>query len=91
MRHYRIAAIPGDGIGPEVTAEAVRALLSIARLFQHEFEFQNGLLGGAAIDATGLPLPPALHHCTRAASTRAWVQTPCWSHLVPGGGCSPMW
>ena len=54
-----IAVFAGDGIGAEVTAEAVRALEKVAMRFGHQFEFQSGLLGGAAIDATGEPLPPA--------------------------------
>ncbi|HEX3395320.1 MAG TPA: 3-isopropylmalate dehydrogenase [Steroidobacteraceae bacterium] len=54
-----IAVFAGDGIGAEVTAEAVRALEKVALRFGHRFAFEPGLLGGAAIDATGEPLPPA--------------------------------
>ena len=54
-----IAVLPGDGIGGEVTAEAVRALSAVAARFGHTFEFETALLGGAAIDATGQALPPA--------------------------------
>lgn len=54
-----IAVMPGDGIGTEVTAEAVRVLKAIASRFNHQFEFEDALLGGIAIDATGEPLPPA--------------------------------
>jgi 3-isopropylmalate dehydrogenase len=54
-----IAVLPGDGIGGEVTAEAVRALAKLALRFGHDFEFESGLLGGAAIEATGDPLPAA--------------------------------
>src|SRR3984893_16000099 len=54
-----IAVLAGDGIGAEVTAEAVRALQKIGSRFAHQFAFESGLLGGAAIDATGEPLPPA--------------------------------
>jgi 3-isopropylmalate dehydrogenase len=54
-----IAVLAGDGIGTEVTAEAVRALGKIATRFEHRFVFQAALLGGAAIDATGEPLPSA--------------------------------
>jgi 3-isopropylmalate dehydrogenase len=53
----RIAVLPGDGIGPEVTAEAVRVLEAVAGEGGHEFEFQEALLGGCAIDATGTSLP----------------------------------
>jgi 3-isopropylmalate dehydrogenase len=54
-----IAVLAGDGIGGEVTAEAVRVLAAVAARFGHEFEFQSALLGGAAIDATGEALPAA--------------------------------
>jgi 3-isopropylmalate dehydrogenase len=54
-----IAVLAGDGIGGEVTAEAVRALNKVGAKFNHQFEFQPALIGGAAIDATGVPLPPA--------------------------------
>ncbi len=54
-----IAVLAGDGIGGEVTAEAVRVLSAVAARFGHAFEFQAALLGGAAIDATGEALPAA--------------------------------
>lgn len=54
----RIAVLGGDGIGPEVTAEAVRVLEAAASRFGHEFTFTPALIGGAAIDASGSPLPP---------------------------------
>ncbi|MEA3173610.1 MAG: 3-isopropylmalate dehydrogenase [Gammaproteobacteria bacterium] len=62
-----IAVLAGDGIGAEVTAEAVRALQAVAAKFGHQFEFESALIGGAAIDAVGVPLPPA----TLALTTRA--------------------
>jgi 3-isopropylmalate dehydrogenase len=76
-----IAVLAGDGIGPEVTAEAVRALAAIAERFKHEFQFQDGLLGGAAIDATGLPLPPATLDLTQRADATLLgaVGGPKWS------------
>ena len=49
--------MPGDGIGPEVTAEAVRMLAAVGRRFGHSFEYREALVGGAAIDATGDALP----------------------------------
>ena len=54
----RITVLGGDGIGPEVTGEAVRVLEAVASRFGHEFEFVEALIGGAAIDASGSPLPP---------------------------------
>ncbi len=52
-----IAVLPGDGIGPEVTAQAVAVLKAIAQKFGHEFTFTEGLIGAAAIDQTGNPFP----------------------------------
>ena len=46
----RIAVLGGDGIGPEVTTEAVRVLQAVAQKFSHEFEFSEALIGGAAAD-----------------------------------------
>ncbi|MGH9406437.1 MAG: 3-isopropylmalate dehydrogenase [Terriglobia bacterium] len=54
---YRIALLPGDGIGPEVVAEAVKVLKAIESVNGPLFRFQTGLIGGAAIDATATPLP----------------------------------
>jgi 3-isopropylmalate dehydrogenase len=54
---YRIAVLGGDGIGPEVTAEAVKVLKALEELIGPAFRFQNGLIGGAALDQTASPLP----------------------------------
>jgi 3-isopropylmalate dehydrogenase len=76
-----IAVLAGDGIGTEVTAEAVRVLEHIARRHGHTFEFEAALLGGAAIDATGEALPAAtLELCRRAdAVLLGAVGGPKWS------------
>lgn len=59
MGKYRIAMIPGDGIGPEVT-NATRTILDrIAKKYGHEFIYEELLAGGMAIDVTGFPLPKA--------------------------------
>lgn len=52
-----IALLAGDGIGPEIVAEAVKVLKCIERKFNYSFSFSHGLIGGAALDATGEPLP----------------------------------
>lgn len=52
-----IALLPGDGIGPEVAREGERILLEVAARSGHEFDIRRSLIGGAAIDATGSPLP----------------------------------
>ena len=77
----RIAVLPGDGIGPEVCAEALRTLESVADAFGHAFELESGLIGGAAIDAHGDPLPPAtIALCERAdAVLLGAVGGPQWS------------
>ncbi len=77
----RIAVIAGDGIGIEVTDEAVRSLARIAERCGHSFEFAAALLGGAAIDATGEALPAAtLEICRRAdAVLLGAVGGPKWS------------
>jgi 3-isopropylmalate dehydrogenase len=76
-----IAVIAGDGIGAEVTAEAVRALERVADRCGHSFQFEPALLGGAAIDATGMALPAAtLSLCQRAdAVLLGAVGGPKWS------------
>jgi len=53
----RIAVLAGDGIGPEVTFWGIKALKMIAKGFNHQFIFENGLIGHAAIQETGNPLP----------------------------------
>ncbi len=55
--NYKIAVIPGDGIGPEVVEQALLVLEKIGQTFGHCFETQKVLAGGCAIDATGEPLP----------------------------------
>ena len=62
-----IAVLPGDGIGPEVTAEATRVLGAVAGRWGHAFELGEAPLGGCAIDATGTPLPDATLDLCRAA------------------------
>ncbi len=52
-----IAVIRGDGVGPEIVTEALRVLDAVARRFGHEFNYSEVLLGGAAIDAAGTPMP----------------------------------
>jgi 3-isopropylmalate dehydrogenase len=54
---YRIAVLPGDGIGPEVTAEAVKVLKAIEEVIGPTFRFHTALIGGSALDATASPLP----------------------------------
>jgi 3-isopropylmalate dehydrogenase len=53
---FNVAALLGDGVGPEVATEAIRALEAVGRKFGHKFQFHYGLVGGAAIDAHGVSL-----------------------------------
>jgi 3-isopropylmalate dehydrogenase len=55
---YQIAYLPGDGVGPEVLAEARRVLELAGRLFEQSFEIVEGAIGGTAIDRYDSPLPP---------------------------------
>ena len=58
MTRFRLAVLPGDGIGPEVVGEAVKVLKTIEATAGHEFELKEDLVGGAAIDAYGVALRP---------------------------------
>lgn len=53
----KITVLPGDGIGVEVTREAIGVLETVAQRFGHSCELTTGLIGGAALDARGVPLP----------------------------------
>src|ERR1041385_3427330 len=53
----KITTLPGDGIGPEVTAEAVRVLQTVAGIHGYRFEFEEHVIGGVAIKKFGTPLP----------------------------------
>ncbi len=52
-----LCVIPGDGIGPEIVSQAIKVLDKTAAAFGHQVDYTEALLGGAAIDATGGPLP----------------------------------
>ena len=54
---FKIAVLPGDGIGPEVIAESVKVLNAVGRRFNHSFDLERGRVGGNAIDDFGTPLP----------------------------------
>jgi 3-isopropylmalate dehydrogenase len=84
-----IVLLPGDGIGPEVTAAAVDVLRAVATTYGHQFEFRQHAIGGCAIDATGDALPPATRDaCHRAdAILLGAVGGPKWS--APGAKVRP--
>ena len=54
--NFQIAALLGDGVGPEVATEAIKVLEAVGKEFGHNFQFHHALVGGAAIDATGVAL-----------------------------------
>src|SRR5216684_1760313 len=83
MATYKIAVLPGDGIGQEVTPQAQRILQVVARATGIGFEFEPALVGGSAIDATGRPLPPASLALCQAAHAILFgsVGGPKWDHL----------
>jgi 3-isopropylmalate dehydrogenase len=80
-----IALIKGDGIGPEITAEAVKVLNAVGTRFGHTFEFTDVLMGGQAYDLTGEPLPQkTLEICKSSdAVLLGAVGGPKWDNL-PG-------
>ena len=54
--NFKVGVIAGDGIGPEVTAEATKVLGAVGQKYGHTFEYTEILMGGCSIDATGVPL-----------------------------------
>ncbi|MGI8501180.1 MAG: 3-isopropylmalate dehydrogenase [Hassallia sp.] len=91
-QNYRITLLPGDGIGTEIMNVAVDVLKVVGKQFDLQFEFQQALMGGAAIDATGEPLPvDTLEMCRNsdavllaAVGGYKWDSLP--SHLRPEAG-----
>ena len=79
--HAEIVVLPGDGIGPEVTAAAVAVLGAVAQRYRHRFNLREHAIGGAAIDACGEPLPDqTLDACRYAdAVLLGAVGGPKWS------------
>ena len=79
--HANIVVLPGDGIGPEVTAAAVDVLRAVAARYGHDFDFSEHLIGGAAIDAGGSALPDATLAAARSADAilLGAVGGPKWS------------
>jgi 3-isopropylmalate dehydrogenase len=82
---HHIAVLPGDGIGPEVMTEALQVLERVAAASGVQFQFDQRLVGGAAIDATGSALPPETVAACEAADAILFgsVGGPKWEHLPP--------
>ncbi|MGL4853916.1 MAG: 3-isopropylmalate dehydrogenase, partial [Lentisphaeria bacterium] len=83
MNTYKIAVLPGDGIGPEIMTQAERILDVVANKFNFKLEKTSALVGGAAIDAFGTALPKeTLNACENAqAILFGSVGGPKWDHL----------
>ncbi len=70
MKKHHIVLLPGDGIGPEITAVTKRLLEAVSEKFEFQLTFEEHLIGGSAIDKTGCPLPEiTLNACKRSDST----------------------
>ncbi len=84
MASYKIAVLPGDGIGQEVTPQAVRVLKAVGKGLGVGFEFEEALVGGAAIDATGGPLAPGALELCRASTAILFgaVGGPKWDNVA---------
>ena len=57
MKNYKITVLRGDGIGPEIVNECIKVLDKAGEKFGFSFDYNDQLLGGCAIDATGVPYP----------------------------------
>ena len=92
MKTYKIVLLRGDGIGPEIVAEAVKALGKAARKHGFSIEYEDALLGGAAIDRTGVPLPKETVAACKAAdavllgAVGGWKWDTLPGHLRPEAG-----
>jgi 3-isopropylmalate dehydrogenase len=82
---YKIAILPGDGIGPEVMLQAKKILNTVAKKFDLQFEYSEQLVGGVAIDAVGKALPDeTLKACENShAILFGSVGGEKWNHLPP--------
>ena len=84
MANHKIAVLRGDGIGPEITDAAIGVLDAVAIRFHHTFEYTFPLIGGAAIDTEGSPLPEStVEECKKAdAVLLGAVGGPKWDNLA---------
>jgi 3-isopropylmalate dehydrogenase len=79
----RIVVLAGDGVGPEVTAEAVRVLEGVSVRHELDLQFEDALIGGAAYDAVGVPLPDATVAACKASAgiLLGAVGGPTWANI----------
>lgn len=87
--NYKIALIPGDGIGPEIVAEAKKVLDQVCGVYGHSFSYEEVLLGGASIDVHGVPLTDEAVETAKASdavlmgSIGGDAKTSPWYQLEP--------
>lgn len=81
----KIAVLPGDGIGPEVVEEALKVLHKVEDKFGFKMEIEKGLIGGAAIDAEGHPLPEATKKLSLSSKAvlLGSIGGPKWDDMAP--------
>lgn len=86
MHTLKAAVLAGDGIGPEVMAEALKVLAALEEKHSLRFDLEHANVGGAAIDSDGRALPPATLSICEAADAILFgsVGGPKWEHLPPG-------
>ena len=84
-KQYDICLLPGDGIGPEIIAEGVKVLNAVGAKYDTRFDCKESLIGGAAIDAVGDPLPAVTLEAAKAADAvlLAAVGGPKWDTTDP--------
>ena len=84
-KNYKIAVLPGDGIGPEVMKEAVRVLDVVSKKFGFDVNAEWANVGGAAYDESGSPLPESTLKLGEASDCILFgsVGGPKWEHLPP--------
>ena len=76
-KNYNIVLLPGDGIGPEVTEQAVKVCNAIGEKYDHQFNWEKGLIGAVAINTTGNPYPDETHEtCLNADAILAFSWRP---------------
>jgi len=82
---FRIALLPGDGIGPEVVREARRALERVSQIFKRDFSLSEHLIGGAALSAGHAALPASTLEAAKASDAvlLGAVGDPAFDHLPP--------
>lgn len=82
---YKLAVLPGDGVGPEIMDATIGVLDAVAQRYNHKFEYEHLLIGGASIDVNGIPLTEeTIEKCKKCDSVLLGaVGGPKWENLKP--------